>query len=288
MATIQLRELLDAGAHFGHQTKRWNPKMRPYIFGSRNGIYVIDLKKTLRCFGRAAEFVTRLGMDGKTLLFVGTKRQAKDVVEEAAEKAGMPYVSQRWLGGMLTNFNTLRKSTQLLKELETLETNARYRSLTKKERLKLMKEREKLSKVLTGIKNMGRIPDAIFVIDPEREHIAVAEAAKLNIPVVSVVDTNCDPDLVDFVIPSNDDAMRAIKLFTHRLADAFIEGKRAGKDRRPDRQDGPRTADGSRAEIVRAEEGPGEAPAEAAPPADAAPPAAEAAPPAESAPGTEA
>lgn len=233
MASIAMRELLEAGAHFGHQTKRWNPKMRPYIYGSRNGIYVIDLKKTVRLYRRAADFVTRLGTEGKTLLFVGTKRQARDVVREEADRVGMPYVTERWLGGMLTNFHTIRKSVALLKDLDTLETNARYRNLTKKERLKLQKEREKLRKVLTGVKNMSRLPDAVFIVDPEKEHIAVDEAVKLNIPIVALVDTNCNPEPVSHVIPSNDDAIRAIKLFTSRLAESYVEGRRASKDVRP-------------------------------------------------------
>lgn len=283
MANIVMRELLEAGAHFGHQTRRWNPKMRPYIFGSRNGIYVLDLKKTLRLFRRAADFATRLGADGKTLLFVGTKRQARDVIQEEAARAGMPFVTHRWLGGMLTNHNTIRKSVALLKELETLETNARYRGLTKKERLKRLKERDKLRNILTGVKDMPRLPDALFVVDPARESIAVEEAAKLNIPIIGLVDTNCDPDPVQLVIPSNDDAMRAIKLFTSRLADAYIEGRRMAKDSGPAKRGGGDSQGGA---IKPLRPAPGSAPkAEVAPAADEAPaPSADAAPPADAAP----
>ena len=260
MAAIAMKELLEAGAHFGHQTKRWNPKMRPYIFGSRNGIYVIDLKQTLRKFRDAGEFVSRLGMEGKNLLFVGTKRQARDVIEEEATRAGMPFVSQRWLGGMLTNFHTIRKSVALLKDLETLETNAKYRNLTKKERLQRVKERDKLTKVLSGVKNMSKLPDAVFIIDPEKEHIAVEEAAKLHIPIIGLVDTNCDPENIDFVIPSNDDAIRAIKLFTGRLADCYIEGKRMSKDKPRERTAEPAPAP-AEAEAAAAEAAPAAEPA---------------------------
>jgi small subunit ribosomal protein S2 len=231
MATIAMKELLEAGAHFGHQTKRWNPKMKPFIYGSRNGIYIINLKLTLDLFKAAADTVGKLGNQGKTVLFIGTKRQARDVVEQEAKRCGMPYVCERWPGGMLTNHNTIRRSVALLKDLEGLETNPRYASLTKKERLRLAKEREKLDKVLAGVKEMTRLPDAVFIIDPSKEHIAVEEAVKLNIPIIAIVDTNCDPDPVRHVIPSNDDAIRAIKLFTSRLADAYLEGRGTAKDR---------------------------------------------------------
>ena len=237
MAAVQMKELLEAGAHFGHQTKRWNPKMKPYIYGSRNGIYIINLKLTLGLFRQAADAVTKLGNTGKTVLFVGTKRQARDVVQQEAVRCGMPYVCERWPGGMLTNFNTIRRSVALLKDLETLETNPKFTNLTKKERLGLAKDREKLAKVLSGVKEMTKLPDAVFIIDPSKEHIAVEEAVKLNIPIIGLVDTNCDPDPVRHVIPSNDDAIRAIKLFTSRLADAYLEGRGLAKDSFQDRQD---------------------------------------------------
>ena len=229
-STIDMGELLEAGAHFGHQTRRWNPKMRSYIYGSRNGIYIINLKQTLEAFRRAADFAQALGRENKTLLFIGTKRQAKDVVESEAQRCGLPWVTYRWPGGMLTNFHTIRKSVALYKDLDTLETNPKYSNLTKKERLRLAKEREKLTELLSGVKEMARLPDAVFVIDPNKEHIAVEEAAKLNIPIIALVDTNCDPDPVNYVIPSNDDAIRAIKLFTSRLADAYLEGRGTAKD----------------------------------------------------------
>ena len=232
-----MKELLEAGAHFGHQTKRWNPKMKPYIYGSRNGIYIINLKLTLNLFKQAADAVTKLGSQGKTFMFVGTKRQARDVVQQEAVRCGMPYVCERWPGGMLTNFNTIRRSVALLNDLETLETNSKFAGLTKKERLGLAKERAKLSKVLSGVKEMTKLPDAVFIIDPSKEHIAVEEAMKLNIPIIGLVDTNCDPDPVRHVIPSNDDAIRAIKLFTSRLADAYLEGRGLAKDSLHDRSE---------------------------------------------------
>jgi len=234
MASIAMKELLEAGAHFGHQTRRWNPKMKPYIFGRRNGVYILNLKRTLEAFRDAAEFSYRLGRTGKTLLFVGTKRQAKEVVRAEAERCEMPFVTHRWPGGMLTNFHTIRKSVGLLKELEGLETSSKYANLTKKERLRLAKEREKLTRLLEGVQDMPRLPDAVFVVDPTKEHIAVEEAYKLNIPVIALVDTNCDPEPIAHVIPSNDDAIRAIKLFTSRLADAFLEGRSAIKDSAPE------------------------------------------------------
>ena len=230
MVAIAMKELLEAGAHFGHQTRRWNPKMKPYIYGSRNGIYIINLKLTLQLFRDASEAVSKLGRQNRTLLFVGTKRQARDVVEQEARRCGMPFVCERWPGGMLTNFNTIRRSVALLKDLEGLETNPRYMNLTKKERLGHVKVREKLEKLLSGVKDMTRLPDAVFIIDPSKEHIAVEEAVKLNIPIIGLVDTNCDPDPVRHVIPSNDDAIRAIKLFTAKLADAYIEGRSTAKD----------------------------------------------------------
>ncbi|HMD76819.1 MAG TPA: 30S ribosomal protein S2 [Terracidiphilus sp.] len=224
MATITMKELLEAGVHFGHQTKRWNPKMKEYIFGERNGIYIIDLQKTLKLFKEASKFVTELCSTGKTILFVGTKRQAQDAVAEEATRAGMPYINQRWLGGLLTNWVTVQKSVKRLQELDEMATDGRYELLTKKEVIRLERERKHLQANLAGIKTMKRLPDAIFVVDSNNETIAVKEARKLGIPVVAVVDTNCDPTVVDYVIPGNDDALRAIRLFTSKIADSAVEG----------------------------------------------------------------
>jgi small subunit ribosomal protein S2 len=222
-----MKELLEAGVHFGHQIRRWNPKMKEYIFGERNGIYIIDLQKTQRMFRDAIQFVTNLvGEDrGKTVLFVGTKRQAQDAIREEAERAGMYYINQRWLGGLLTNFQTVQKSIKRLKDLEAMQTDGRAEKLTKKERIKLDRERESLNKNLSGIKSMTRLPDAIFIIDVRKEEIAVAEANRLGIPVVAVVDTNCSPEGIDYIIPGNDDALRAVRLFASRIADAVMEGQ---------------------------------------------------------------
>jgi len=224
LATITMKELLEAGVHFGHQTKRWNPRMKEYIFGERNGIYIIDLQKTLKLFKDASKFVTDLCASGKTILFVGTKRQAQDAVAEEATRAGMPYVNQRWLGGLLTNWITVQKSVKRLQELDEMAVDGRYDLLTKKEVIRLERERKHLQANLAGIKNMKRLPDAIFVVDSNNEAIAVKEARKLGIPVVAVVDTNCDPTVVDYVIPGNDDALRAIRLFTSKVADSAAEG----------------------------------------------------------------
>ena len=224
MATITMKELLEAGVHFGHQTKRWNPKMKEYIFGERNGIYIIDLQKTLKLFKDASKFVTELCGSGKTILFVGTKRQAQDAVAEEATRAGMPYINQRWLGGLLTNWVTVQKSVKRLQELDEMATDGRYDLLTKKEVIKLERERKHLQANLAGIKSMKRLPDALFIVDSNNEQIAVKEARKLGIPVVAVVDTNCDPTVVDYVIPGNDDALRAIRLFTSKIADSAAEG----------------------------------------------------------------
>ncbi|WP_263359432.1 30S ribosomal protein S2 [Acidicapsa ligni] len=224
MATITMKELLEAGVHFGHQTKRWNPKMKEYIFGERNGIYIIDLQKTLKMFKDASKYVTDLCAGGKTILFVGTKRQAQDAVAEEANRAGMPYINQRWLGGLLTNWVTVQKSVKRLQELDEMATDGRYELLTKKEVIKLERERKHLQANLAGIKNMKRLPDALFIVDSNNEAIAVSEARKLGIPVVAVVDTNCDPTVVDYVIPGNDDALRAIRLFTSKISDSAIEG----------------------------------------------------------------
>ncbi len=222
-----MKELLEAGVHFGHQVRRWNPKMKEYIFGERNGIYIIDLQKTQKMFREALQAVANMVAEdrGKTVLFVGTKRQAQDAVREEAERAGQYYVNQRWLGGLLTNFQTVQKSIKRLKDLEAMQTDGRYEKLTKKERIKLDRERLGLEKVLSGIKSMNRLPDAVFVIDVRKEEIAVAEANKLGIPVIAVVDTNCSPEGIDYVIPGNDDALRAVRLFASRIADAVLEGQ---------------------------------------------------------------
>jgi len=220
LATITMKELLEAGVHFGHQTKRWNPKMKEYIFGERNGIYIIDLQKTLKLFKDASKFVTDLCSQGKSILFVGTKRQAQDAIAEEAARAGMPYVNQRWLGGLLTNWVTVQKSVKRLQELDEMAVDGRYDLLTKKEVIRLERERKHLQANLAGIKTMKRLPDALFVVDSNNEAIAVKEARKLGIPVVAVVDTNCDPTVVDYVIPGNDDALRAIRLFTSKVADS--------------------------------------------------------------------
>ncbi len=225
MVSITMKELLEAGVHFGHQTKRWNPKMKPFIFGERNGIYIIDLQKTLKLFRRASAEIARLAGEGKKVLFVGTKKQAQDAVREEAERSGMYFITHRWLGGLLTNFTTIRRSIQRLKELDEMKSEQDYVGRSKKEIIKLEKERIKLERVLCGIKTMDTLPQVLFVVDPKKERIAVAEANRLGIPVVGVVDTNCDPDDVSHVIPGNDDAIRSIRLFSSRIADAVIEGK---------------------------------------------------------------
>jgi small subunit ribosomal protein S2 len=220
-----MKELLEAGVHFGHQTKRWNPKMKEYIFGERNGIYIIDLQKTLKLFKDAMRFVAEQAAHGKTILFVGTKRQAQEAVAEEATRCGQFYVNNRWLGGLLTNFVTVRQSIKRLKELEVQVAEGATEGRTKKEVIFLDRERKKLEQNLAGIKNMEGLPDMLFVIDSNKEEIAVLEAKRLGIPVVAVVDTNCDPDLVDHPIPGNDDALRAIRLFTNKVSDAYIEGR---------------------------------------------------------------
>jgi small subunit ribosomal protein S2 len=227
LVTVTMKELLEAGVHFGHQVRRWNPKMKEYIFGERNGIYIIDLQKTQKMFREALQFVTNMIAEdrGRTILFVGTKRQAQEAVREEAERAGQFYVNQRWLGGLLTNFQTVQKSIKRLKDLEAMQTDGRYEKLTKKERIKLDRERQGLEKTLSGIKGMNRLPDSVFVIDVRKEEIAVAEANKLGIPVIAVVDTNCSPEGVDHIIPGNDDALRAVRLFASRIADAVLEGQ---------------------------------------------------------------
>jgi len=231
LANITMKELLEAGVHFGHQTKRWNPKMKEYIFGERNGIYIIDLQKTLKMFKEASKFVQELAADGRIILFVGTKRQAQDAIAEEAQRCSMFYVNQRWLGGLLTNWVTVQKSVKRLKELDEMATDGRYDLLPKKEVIKLERERKHLQANLAGIKNMTRLPDAIFVVDSNKEQIAVRESRKLGIPVVAVVDTNCDPSEVDYVIPGNDDALRAIRLFTSKISESIAEGVHARDDK---------------------------------------------------------
>ncbi|MDP9728871.1 30S ribosomal protein S2 [Alicyclobacillus tolerans] len=224
MAIISMKQLLEAGVHFGHQTRRWNPKMSRYIFTERNGIYIIDLQKTVRKVEEAYNFIRDTAANGETILFVGTKKQAQEAVKEEAERCGMFYVNQRWLGGTLTNFPTIQKRIQRLLELERMEEDGTFERLPKKEVILLRKEAERLERFLGGIKGMKKLPSAMFVIDPRKERIAVAEARKLGIPIVAIVDTNCDPDEIDYVIPGNDDAIRAVKLLTAKLADAVLEG----------------------------------------------------------------
>jgi len=268
-----MKELLEAGVHFGHQTKRWNPKMKEYIFGERNGIYIVDLQKTLKLFKEALKFATQLGGEGKTVLFIGTKRQAQEVVAEEATRAGMFYVNQRWLGGILTNFATAQKSIARLRELTAMANEGRFEELSKKEISRLEKERKRLEKNLHGIQDMNRPPDAVFVIDSNREEIAVHEARKLRIPVVAIVDTNCDPEKIDYVIPGNDDALRAIKLFTSRFADAIIAGREMGAaaTAEPEEQAEPeepaKPADKEELSSGDSAEATGSEPAPAAPPA---------------------
>jgi len=225
LAYISMKQLLEAGVHFGHQTRRWNPKMREYIFTERNGIYIIDLQKTVRKVGDAYEFVRQTAMDGGRVLFVGTKKQAQETIRDEALRSGEFYVNQRWLGGTLTNFETIRKRESRLVELEEMEASGELERLPKKEVSRLRNERERLDKFLGGIKGMRRLPSLMYVVDPRKERIAVTEARKLGIPIVAIVDTNCDPDEIDYVIPGNDDAIRAVRLITGRMADAVIEGK---------------------------------------------------------------
>ncbi|HWO97881.1 30S ribosomal protein S2 [Priestia abyssalis] len=225
MSVISMKQLLEAGVHFGHQTRRWNPKMKKYIFTERNGIYIIDLQKTVKKVEEAYSFVKELAANGGTMLFVGTKKQAQDSVKEEAERSGMYFVNQRWLGGTLTNFETIQKRIKRLKDIEKMQEDGTFEVLPKKEVIQLKKELERLEKFLGGIKDMKQLPDALFIIDPRKERIAVAEAKKLHIPIVGIVDTNCDPDEIDYVIPANDDAIRAVKLLTGKIADAILEAK---------------------------------------------------------------
>src|SRR5690625_5115872 len=225
MSVISMKQLLEAGVHFGHQTRRWNPKMKPYIFTERNGIYIIDLQKTVKKVNEAYEYVRDLAANDGKILFVGTKKQAQETVYEEATRAGMYYVKERWLGGTLTNFKTIRKSIGRLKEIEKMEEDGTFEVLPKKEVVTLLREKNRLEKFLGGFRDMKELPDAIFVIDPRKERIAIAEARKLNIPIIGIVDTNCDPDEIDYVIPANDDAIRAVRLLTSTMADAVLEGK---------------------------------------------------------------
>ncbi|WP_067729988.1 30S ribosomal protein S2 [Oceanobacillus damuensis] len=225
MAAISMKQLLEAGVHFGHQTRRWNPKMKKYIFTERNGIYIIDLQKTVKKVDEAYNYVKEIASNGGTILFVGTKKQAQDSVRDEAIRSGMYYVNQRWLGGTLTNFQTIRKRINRLKSIEKMEEDGTFEVLPKKEVVNLNKEKDRLVKFLGGIKEMTKLPDALFVIDPRKERIAIAEAHKLNIPIIGIVDTNCDPDEIDYVIPANDDAIRAVKLLTSKMADAILEVK---------------------------------------------------------------
>lgn len=225
MTPLTMQDLLDAGVHFGHQTRRWNPKMKRYIFGQRNGIYIINLSRTAELLKRAEEFAVQLAASGRTILFVGTKRQAQDLIVEEAQRCGMYFVNERWLGGLLTNFSTIQRSLDRLKDLEAMASDGRYDNLPKKEAARLEKEKRKLHRNLDGIRSMQKLPDAVFVVDTRREKIAVDEARKLNIPVIGLVDTNCDPDDVDFVIPGNDDALRSIRLCVGRIADAVLAGR---------------------------------------------------------------
>ena len=230
MSVISMKQLLEAGVHFGHQTRRWNPKMAEYIFTERNGIYIIDLQKTVKKADEAYMFVRDLAAEGGQVLFVGTKKQAQDSIREEAVRCGMHFINARWLGGLMTNFSTIKKRVARLKELELMETDGTFDFLSKKEIAKLMLEKEKLDTNLGGIKEMKRLPDVLFVVDPKKEYIAVAEANRLGIPIVAIVDTNCDPELIDYVIPGNDDAIRAVKLIAGKMADAVIEGQQGHQD----------------------------------------------------------
>ena len=251
---ISMRQLLEAGVHFGHQTKRWNPKMRPFIFGARNGIHIIDLQHTVHLFTKAYNFVVQTVANGDSVLFVGTKKQAQEVIQEEAKRAGMFHVTNRWLGGTLTNFRTVKGSIDRLRSIEKMAEDGTFERLSKKEVLHLERERLKLEKTLGGIKAMTGLPGALFVVDAKKEHIAVDEARKLEIPVIAIADTNCDPDLIDLVIPGNDDAIRAIKLFTGRIADACLAGARLGKERAVSQRDKRDEAD-EKPETIRVSSG---------------------------------
>lgn len=230
MSVISMKQLLEAGVHFGHQTRRWNPKMKKYIFVERNGIYIIDLQKTVKKLEEAYNFMRQVGQDGGKVLFVGTKKQAQEAIKEEAERSGNYFINQRWLGGTLTNFGTIQKRVKRMKDIEKMEEDGTFAVLPKKEVIQLKKEHERLVKFLGGIRDMKAIPDVMFVVDPRKERIAVAEAIKLNIPLVGIVDTNCDPDEIDYVIPANDDAIRAVKLLTAKMADALLEAKQGEEE----------------------------------------------------------
>ena len=230
MSVISMKQLLEAGVHFGHQTRRWNPKMKKYIFVERNGIYIIDLQKTVKKLEEAYDFMRQVGQDGGKVLFVGTKKQAQEAIKDEAERSGNYYINQRWLGGTLTNFGTIQKRVARMKQIEKMEEEGTFEVLPKKEVIQLKKEHERLIKFLGGIRDMQALPDVMFVVDPRKERIAVAEAIKLNIPLVGIVDTNCDPDEIDYVIPANDDAIRAVKLLTAKMADALIESKQGEEE----------------------------------------------------------
>ena len=269
MAVVTMKQLLESGVHFGHQTRRWNPKMKRFIFNERNGIYIIDLQQSLTYIDRAYEFVKETGAHGGTVMFVGTKRQAQEPVQQQASRVGMPYVNQRWLGGMLTNFTTVHKRIQRLKELELIDyDDVAGSGLTKKELLVLRREKDKLDKTLGGIRDMSKVPSAVWIVDTNKEHIAVAEAKKLNIPVVAILDSNCDPDVVDYPIPGNDDAIRAVALLTRVIADAVAEGLMARAGRATAAAEGEGAADEPLAawetELLAGSEAPAEAAAEAA------------------------
>ncbi len=260
--TVSMRQMLAAGSHFGHQTKRWNPKMKPYIFGARNGIYIIDLQKSLNLFRKAVAHVVSIASEGKTVLFIGTKKQAQTLVEEEAKRCGMFHVTNRWLGGMLTNFETIRKSVDRLNELERMKEGGLFEVLPKKEVQNLEREMKKLSKNLSGIKTMNRLPGAVFIIDPKKEAIALKEAKKLGIKVIAMVDTNCDPEGIDYLIPANDDAIRSIRLVTSTVADAILEGAALFAAKRKDKEAevAQKKADAEKPEVEKAEAEP-EAPA---------------------------
>ncbi len=228
---LTMRDMMEAGVHFGHQTTRWNPKMKPYIFGARNGIHIIDLQYSVKAFKRAFDFLVRTVAEGKPVLFVGTKKQAQDVVREESTRGGQFYVTNRWLGGTLTNFHTVKGSIERLQAIEKMSTDGTFERLTKKEVIRITREQEKLEKALGGIKSMGELPGAVFIVDVVKEHIAVSEARKLEIPIVAMVDTNCNPDLINYAIPGNDDAIRAIRLFAAKVADACIIGQRVARER---------------------------------------------------------
>ncbi|ATP39377.1 30S ribosomal protein S2 [Solibacillus sp. R5-41] len=230
MSVISMKQLLEAGVHFGHQTRRWNPKMKKFIFVERNGIYIIDLQKTVKKLEEAYNFMRQVGQDGGKVLFVGTKKQAQEAIKDEAERSGNYYINQRWLGGTLTNFGTIQKRVQRMKNIEKMEEDGTFDVLPKKEVIQLKKEHERLVKFLGGIRDMKAIPDVMFIVDPRKERIAVAEAIKLNIPLVGIVDTNCDPDEIDYVIPANDDAIRAVKLLTAKMADALLEAKQGEEE----------------------------------------------------------